>query len=131
MLSELDTLTLFRLDTCTIWFVISTHCKHWEYLRYLHSNFLQFKYQDHSDYCTQKQKQGFDVAIQNIMIFPPDLIVLFILQSLVLIVNISHNTVVKRKQRGSNEQLFHLQTFRPAASGIRQILYLRKTEESW
>lgn len=131
MLSELNTLTLFRLDTCTIWFVILTHCKHWEYLRYLRSNFLQFKYQDHSDYCTQKQKQGFDVAIQNILIFSPRFNCFIYFTELGLIVNITHNIVVKRKQRGSNEQLFHLQTFKPAASGRRQILYLRKTEESW
>ena len=39
MLSELNTLTLFRLDTCTIWFVIWIYCKHWEYLIFLLSNF--------------------------------------------------------------------------------------------
>lgn len=70
MLSELNTLALFRLDTCTICFVIWIYCKHWEYLRRLLSNFLQFKYRDHRDYCTQKQKQGCNVAIQSINIFP-------------------------------------------------------------
>jgi len=71
MLSELNTLTLFRLDTCTIWFAIWIHFKHWEYLRYLLSNFFNsFNYQDLRDYCTQKEQRGCNVAIQNINIFP-------------------------------------------------------------
>lgn len=59
--------------------------------------------------------------------FPQNLVVLFILQSLVLIVNITHNKVVKRKQKRLNEQLFHPHTFRPVASGVRQTLNFRKT----
>lgn len=122
---EYNTLTLFRLDTCKIWFVIWIYCKHWEYLRYLLSNFLQFKYQDHRDYCTQKQ--DCNVAIQNINISP--WISCFI-NFTELGFNITHNTVVKRKQQRPNKQLFHLHTFKPAASGVRQTLYFRETVES-
>lgn len=87
------------------------------------------KYQDHRDYCTQKQKHSWNVAIQNINIPPPQFIVLyFFLQRLVLKINRTHNTValVKRKRRGSDEQLLHLHTFKPAASGVRQILNFRE-----
>lgn len=99
MLSELHTLKLFRLDTCTIWFVIWIHCKHWKYLRYLHSNFLQLKYQDHRDYCTQKQKQECNVA-KNIYSFPKFYCFYFIhFTDLILIVKITHTKVLK----GSSE----------------------------
>lgn len=36
----------------------------------------------------------------------------------------------QREAKGSNEQLFHLHTFRPVASGVRQTLNFRKTVES-
>lgn len=70
MLSELNTLTLFRLDTCTIWFVIWIYCKHWEYLRYLLSNFFYSLNTKTTETTVLKQKQSCNVAIHNINIFP-------------------------------------------------------------
>lgn len=70
MLSELSTLTLFRVDTFTICVVIWMYCKNWGLSETFAQQFLQLKYQDHRDYWTQKQKQGCNVAIQSINIFP-------------------------------------------------------------
>jgi len=59
-MNELNTLTLVRLDTCTIWFVIWIYCKHFFYS-------LNIKT---TETTVLKQKQGCNVAIHIINIFP-------------------------------------------------------------
>ncbi len=65
MLSELNTLTLFILDTYTIWFVIWIFCKQWEYLRYLLSNFLQINIKTTETTVLKNKNKDINISPQN------------------------------------------------------------------
>lgn len=128
MLSELNTLTLFRVDTFTNCAVIWMYCKNWDYQRHLFSNFYSLNIKT-TETTGLKNKNKVAMLLFKVLIFSPNFDGFLYFTELGF--NSKYNTQhsSQKEAKGSNEQLFHLHTFKPGASGVRQTLNLKKKKK--